>query len=90
MRNNRGLRQAFVSALVFCGVVVGLASFDPRVKDGMQNLIYGGNGITTWDSRAVDLGKALVTAVQFQSIDNSPLMIFAAVGAVLFVFMVKM
>ena len=90
MRNNRGLRQAFVSALVFCGVIVGLASFDPRVKIGMENLIHGGNGISSWDDRMVDLGKALVTAVQFQSIDNAPLMIFAAVGAVLFVFMARM
>jgi hypothetical protein len=31
----------------------------------------------------------VVTAVRYQSIDNAPMMIFAAVGAVLFVFMVR-
>ena len=37
----------------------------------------------------LELGNAIVTAIRYQSIDNAPLLIFATVGAVLFLFMVR-
>ncbi|MGH9374490.1 MAG: hypothetical protein ACRD15_23480 [Vicinamibacterales bacterium] len=89
MQIKSGLRQALISAVVFCGVMLALASVDPRVGDQMDNLIYSGDGVSSWDNRAAELGHALVLAVRHQSIDNAPMMIFAAVGAVLFVFMVR-
>jgi hypothetical protein len=89
MQIKSGFRQAIVSAAVFCGVVVALGSIDPRVKEQMQNLVYGGNGISSWDNRAVDLGHALASAVRYQSIENSPMMFFVVAGLVLFVFMAR-
>jgi hypothetical protein len=54
-----------------------------------MQLVSGGDGISSWDNRAVELGNALLTAIRYQSIDNAPLLIFATVGAVLFLFMVR-
>jgi hypothetical protein len=89
MKIKLGLRQAFISAAVFCGVILAVVSVDPRVKERLEGLLFGGNGVSSWDNRALELGNALVMAVQTQSIDNAPLMVFAAVGAILFVCMAK-
>lgn len=89
MQIKSGFRQAVVSAVIFCGVVLVLASFDPRVKEQVHNLVFGGNGAASLDNRAADLGHALLAAVHYQSIENSPMAIFVAVSVVLFVFMVK-
>jgi hypothetical protein len=51
--------------------------------------VTGGDGLTPWGDRVSDLGTALMSAVRHQSIENAPLLVFAAVGAVLFVFMLK-
>ncbi|MGH9308040.1 MAG: hypothetical protein ACRD1U_01615 [Vicinamibacterales bacterium] len=89
MQIKSGFRQALISAVVFCAVVAGLASVDPRVKEQMQNFVFGGNGLSSWDNRASDLGHALVSALRYQSIENSPMTFFVVAGVVLFVFMVK-
>jgi hypothetical protein len=82
-------RQWVLSVGVFVLIIGALVSVDARVRDQFNNLISGGNGIATWDTRALELGGALVTAIRHQSIDNAPLMIFATVGALLFLFMVR-
>ena len=86
-----GLRQAIASAAVFGAVLLVLVSVDDRVRERFSELLYGGsNGsLTPWGDRAGDLGGALVAAVKHQSLENAPLLVFAAVGAVLFVFMLK-
>ena len=84
-----GARQTLISAAVFCGVILAVVWVDPRVKERLQSLVFGGNGLTSWDDRAFELGNALVTAVRTQSIDNAPVMIFVVVGAILFVCMAK-
>ena len=83
------LRQSMLSLVVFVLVLGGLVSVDTRVKDRFYDLVAGGNGIASWDDRLVQLGDALVSAVRYQSIENAPLLIFATVGAVLFLFMVR-
>jgi hypothetical protein len=82
-------RQWLLSVGVFVLIIGALVSVDARVRDQFNNLISGGNGISTWDTRALELGGALVTAIRHQSIDNAPLMIFATVGLLLFLFMVR-
>ena len=89
MQIRLGLRQAVLSGMVFCGVLLALVSVDPRVRERMTELVYGGDGISPWGDRVGDLGGALFTAIRHQSIENAPLLIFATVGAVLFVFMVR-
>ena len=89
MQIKLSLRQWTLSALVFGGVLFALASVDARVRERVGDVMTGGNGLTPWGDRVSDLGDALFSAVRHQSIENAPLLIFATVGAVLFVFMVR-
>lgn len=84
-----GLRQSMLSITVFVIVLAGLVFVDPRVRDRFGALVSGGDGASSVGDRVGDLGNALMTAVRYQSIENAPLLIFATVGAVLFVFMVR-
>lgn len=84
-----GIRQTVVSATVFGAVLVGVMSVDARVRDHFAQLVSGGDGVSSWGHQAGELGNALVAAARYQSIENAPLLVFAAVGAVLVVFMLK-
>jgi hypothetical protein len=83
------VRQSLLSTTVFVVVLAGLVSFDPRVRDRFVNLFVGGDSLSPWADRLADLCGTLVSAVRYQTIENAPLVIFATVGAVLFLFMVK-
>lgn len=89
MQIKLGLRQTALSSLVFGGVLLALVSIDARVRDRVTDLVSGGDGITPWGDRLSDLGGALMSAVRHQSIENAPLLVFATVGAVLFLFMFR-
>jgi hypothetical protein len=88
MRNKSGIRQSLISAIVFCVLLFAVMSVDPRVKERMNNFVFGG-GLSSLDNRASDVGHTLVSAVRYQSIDNGPMMIFAVGGVILFIFMFK-
>lgn len=81
--------QWIMSLAVFAVVIGGLVSVDPRVRDQFMGLMTGGDGLASWDDRALDLGSAIANAIRHQSIDNAPVLLFATVGVVLFVFMVR-
>ena len=89
MQIKLSLRQWTLSTLVFGGVLIALTSVDARVRERVSDVMRGSDGLTPWGDRLTDLGTALASAVRHQSIENAPLLIFAAVGAVLFVFMLK-
>lgn len=82
-----GLKQSVLSATVFVGILLGLVSLDARVHERFSAFLYGGDGLSSWDSRLADLGGALVDAARYQSIENAPLVVFAAVSAMLVLFM---
>jgi hypothetical protein len=82
-------RQVLLSLTAFALVVGGLAFVDPRVRSQFAQLLTGGDGISSWDNRLAELGSTLVSVLRYQSLENGPLMIFAVVGAVLFLFMVR-
>lgn len=84
-----GFRQAIASATVFGAVLLLLVSIDGRVRDRFGDLFSGGNGLSPWGDRATDLGHALLGALRYQSIENAPLLVFAAVGSVLVLFMLR-
>jgi hypothetical protein len=86
---NRRLRQGLASAAVFVALIAALVSIDDRVQERFSDLFVSGNGLSPWGDRVGDLGGALASALRHQSIENAPLLVFAAVGAVLFVFMVR-
>ena len=54
-----------------------------------MELASGAGNVTSWGDRVSMFTDAFVDAAQYQSIENAPLLIFATVGAVLFVFMVR-
>ena len=83
-----GLREGVVSAAVFGGVLFALVSIDPRVRDHVSELV-GGGSVAPLSARAGDLGSALWSAARHQSIENAPLLVFATVGTVLTVFMLR-
>jgi hypothetical protein len=84
-----GFRQGLVSAAIFGAVLFTLVSIDERVRDRFGDLVSRGNSLSPWGDRAGDLGGALVSAVRYQSLENAPLLVFAAAGAVLVAFMLK-
>jgi hypothetical protein len=89
MRVSFGIKQALVSGGVFAGLLFALVSIDPRVQDRFHELFGGQGNASSFADRASQLGDALLTAVKLQSIENAPMMVFATVGVVLFLFMVR-
>lgn len=84
-----GTREAIVSPAIFAAILLMLVSFDERVRDRFGNLVSSGTGIDPLGDRLSDLGDALLSAMKYQSIENAPLLVFAAVGAMLTVFMFR-
>ena len=84
-----GTREAIVSPAIFAAILLMLVSFDERVRDRFGNLVMSGSGLEPLGDRIADLGDALVSAMRYQSIENAPLLIFTAVGAVLVVAMFR-
>jgi hypothetical protein len=83
-----GIRQGIASAAVFGAVLLMLVSIDDRVRDRFSDLV-GSGGVTPWGDRFGDLGSAVMSAIRYQSIENAPMLVFAAAGAILVAFMLK-
>ena len=80
-------RQYALSVAVFLIVLGGLVSVDARVRDRFSELVHGGDSVSSWGDRLGDLGGALMTAARTG--ENAPMLVFATVGAVLFLFMFR-
>jgi hypothetical protein len=89
MKLKFGIQQALASTGVFALIVLTLASIDERVRMRVNELASGTDGVSTWGDKAAYLGDAVWSAARHQSIENAPLVVFATVGAVLFLFMVR-
>jgi len=89
MARKLGIRQGVVSAAIFGAVLLTLVYVDSRVRERFVDLVSGGQGVSPWGDRAGDLVGALVSAVRYQSLENAPLLVFAAGGAVLVAFMLR-
>jgi hypothetical protein len=83
-----GMREGAVSAVVFTTLLFALVSIDPRVRDHVSGF-FGGASVAPWSARVGELADALWSAARYQSIENAPLLVFATVGAVLTVFMLR-
>jgi len=83
-----GIREGALSGVVFAIILMALVSVDNRVRDRVTDL-FGSGTVTPWGDRVSDLAGALWTAAKDQSLDNAPLLVFATVGTVLTVFMLK-
>ena len=89
MKMKFGIKQALASAAVFSAIVLTLVSVDERVRDRVHGLVSGTDGVGSLSDRAAFLGDAVWTAARHQSLENAPMVVFATVGAVLFLFMVR-
>lgn len=84
-----GIRDTALSAAIFAAILFALISVDPRVRDHVSDLVGGSTGVAPLSARLGDLGGALWSAARHQSIDNAPLLVFATVGTVLTIFMLR-
>lgn len=84
-----GIRDGAISAVVFGLVLFALVTTDPRVRDSVADLAAGSGNISPFGDRIGDVGSAIWMAARHQSIDNAPLLMFATVGVVLTLFMLK-
>jgi hypothetical protein len=82
-------RQFAWSLAGFAIVVIALISVDENVRHRFETMLWGGDGVGSWDTKAMGLGNAMVSLFRYQSLENGPLLIFAAVGVLLFFFMVR-
>jgi hypothetical protein len=89
MKFKFGIQQALASSAVFGLVLLALVSVDERVRGRFTELVSGGDSLGSLGDRVSYLGDAVMTAARHQSIENAPLVVFATVGAVLFLFMVR-
>jgi uncharacterized membrane protein len=83
------LRQFLLSLAGFALLLAALVAVDSRVRDELDRLIWGGDGITSWDNHAIETTNSVTAALGFQGIDNGPIMVFAIVGGVLFLLMLR-
>ena len=83
------LPQALASLAVFVILLVTLAAVDQRVHDKCAQLLSSGQTVGSLADQASDLAGTVARAVQRQSRDNAPMVLFASVGGVLFLFMVR-
>ena len=84
-----GLRQTAISGGVFTLLLLALISLDERVHERASELVSTAGNVTSWTGRVSMFTDALVDAARYQSIENAPLLIFATVGVVLFLFMIR-
>ena len=84
-----GFRQGIVSAGIFGAIMFALVSVDARVRDHVSDLVGNTASAAPWGARFSELVDALWSAVRHQSIENAPLLVFATVGAVLTLFMLR-
>ena len=84
-----GMREGALSAAIFAGVMFALVSIDPRVRDHVSDLVGGTTSVAPMGARLGELGNVLWSAARHQSIDNAPMVVFATVGIVLTIFMLR-
>lgn len=88
MTRRLGFREGAVSVGICIVVLLGLTFVDPRVHDAFSDLFSSG-AVSPFGDRLGDAANALWMAARHQSIDNAPLLVFATVGSVLTLFMLR-
>jgi hypothetical protein len=83
------IRKYGLSVTVFALLLLALVWYDERVRDRFDDVIAGRADMSPLDDRLADLGDAVALAVRTQTVENGPLVMFATVGAVLFIFMFR-
>jgi hypothetical protein len=87
MQIKLSLRQAVLSSLIFGACWRSHRSM--RVRERVSDVVSGSDGLSP-GAIGLATGRRPGDGRPHQSIENAPLLVFAAVGAVLFVFMVRL
>ena len=77
-----------MSGGIFAILLFALVSIDPHVQDRFSEMVSG-QSVSSFTDRVSMFGGALASALRDQSIENTPMVVFAAAGAVLFLFMAR-
>jgi hypothetical protein len=86
----RRKRETIGSLLCLAVILAVLVSIDSRVQMSASAILDDPGGtMSPLGDRVSDFGDALLDALRDQSLENAPMMIFAVVGGVLFLFMLK-
>ncbi|MGH9313139.1 MAG: hypothetical protein ACRD09_02735 [Vicinamibacterales bacterium] len=87
----KGGRETIGGVLCLAVILGVLAFVDPRVRMKAKAIVDDpmGGAVTPWGDRVGDFGGALLDALRDQSLENAPLLVFAVVGGMLFLFMLK-
>ena len=88
MTAKMGIRDTAVSVIVFGAVLFALISYDPRVKAEVTDSLRTTSAFSL-GHRAGEVGGTLWRAARDKSMDGAPVLIFAAVGTVLTLFMLR-
>ena len=83
------LRQFLLSLGGFALLLAALVAVDSRVRDELNRMLWGDNGVASLDNRAIAMTNSFTETIKFQGIDNGPIMVFAVVGGVLFLLMLR-
>ncbi len=86
-----GIGEAVASAVCLVAIVGSLVAIDPRVHERVQAFVAQASSQTaaSWGERGQLLVAAVVQAARDRTIDQAPLLVFAAVGAALLIFMLR-
>ncbi len=87
----RGVKETIGSLACVVAILATLAWVDPRVRMKASAILADpvGGAVTPFGNRVADFAGALFDALKDQSLENAPLLVFAVVGGVLFLFMFK-
>jgi hypothetical protein len=87
----RGAKETIGSVLCALVILGVLVSVDPRVRMKASAILDDpmGGAVSPWGDKITDFGEAIVDALKAQSLENAPLLVFAVVGGMLFLFMLK-
>jgi membrane protein implicated in regulation of membrane protease activity len=88
MTAKMGIRDTALSVFVFGAVLFALVSFDPRVKDEVSTTLRTTSAFSL-GHRAGEVGGTLWRAARDKSMDGAPVVVFASVGALLTLFMLR-
>jgi hypothetical protein len=75
-----------------CALVLGLAAIDARVRAQVANVLSGrgpSGELVEAGGRMQDLAAVMLQAIQDQSIEHAPLVIFAVAAMILVLFMLR-
>jgi hypothetical protein len=86
-----GIGETLASIACLVAVLTLLVAVDVRVREHFSLLFsqVTSEGVGTWGERFVAFGGAVFDAARERSVEEAPLLVFAGIGIVLLLFMLR-